>query len=180
MKQRASKLDQYAERLDELFMQGQPLKAGQEALAALGVKVSLSRLSDWWSARQTQRLQDRLMVQITSGARQCQEVEQAFGKNPAPELETIIKLHRVLALQLATTAAADPAMIELAERATKMAMEFAKIQDRRRELELSEQKYRDQVAERKAAIERELNTARSQGGLSTETIEKIERELKLF
>ncbi len=47
-------------------------------------------------------------------------------------------------------------------------------------LELDLQKYRDQVQARKDAIQNELDAAKDKGGLSTETIERIERELNLF
>ncbi len=51
---------------------------------------------------------------------------------------------------------------------------------RRAQVELAWQKYRDQVAERKAALEREVKAAQADGGLSPETLEKIERELNLL
>jgi hypothetical protein len=54
----------------------------------------------------------------------------------------------------------------------------ARIEERK--LELAESKYRDEVQERKRAIESELNRARADGGISEGTLEKIERELKLL
>jgi hypothetical protein len=42
------------------------------------------------------------------------------------------------------------------------------------------QKYQEQVAERKRAIEAALKTRDDKGGLAPETIERIERELKLL
>ena len=51
---------------------------------------------------------------------------------------------------------------------------------RKSEIQLDFQKYRDQLQARKEAIQRELDTAKSNGGLSPETIEKIEHELNLF
>ena len=47
-------------------------------------------------------------------------------------------------------------------------------------LELDWQKYRDQVAERRAAMERALQAAKTSGGLTPGTLEKIERELRLL
>ncbi len=46
--------------------------------------------------------------------------------------------------------------------------------------ELAFKKYVEQVQARKEAIQRELDAAKSKGGLSPETIEKIEHELNLF
>ncbi len=57
----------------------------------------------------------------------------------------------------------------------------ARDQDRQeRELELQLSKYRDQVAERKRAMEAEIGKAKAAGGITAETLEKIERELKLL
>lgn len=179
-KQKQSKLDQHADRLTEWFLAGKTLKEAQEQLRLDGCVVSLSRLSDWWSARQRARQEESLLGQIASGARQCQAVEQAFGSNPPPELETIIKLQRVLIMKLSVAANADPELIELVARLTKPTMEYAKLQEKRMERELAERKYRDLVAEKKAAMEREISNAKSSGGLTAETLEKIERELKLL
>lgn len=180
MKEKPSKLDQYAERLDEWFgIEKRTLAQVQEQLQLDGCAVSLSRLSAWWQRRQSMRQEEMLLAQITNGARQCKEVEAQFAGNPAPEMETLIKLHRVLILKLSTQAAADPEALELVGRLMKPTMEFAKLQEKRRELELQEQKYRDQVAERKAAIEAEIGKAKT-GGITAETIERIEKELKLL
>jgi len=51
---------------------------------------------------------------------------------------------------------------------------------RKAEIQLEFQKYSDQVQARKEAIQRQLDAAKSAGGLSPETIEKIEHELNLF
>jgi len=51
---------------------------------------------------------------------------------------------------------------------------------RKAEVNLALQKYSDQIQARKEAIQHELDAAKSTGGLSPETIEKIENELSLF
>jgi hypothetical protein len=50
----------------------------------------------------------------------------------------------------------------------------------RAKLDLELSKYRDAVAARKAAIQKEIGAAKRKGGLSKETIEKIEQELNLL
>jgi hypothetical protein len=181
MKSKPSKLDVFADRLDQWFgIEKKTLAEVQEQLQLDGCRVSLSRLSDWWSGRQSQLQGEALLKQIASGARQCKEVEQEFAKNPAPALETIIKLQRVLIMKLSVQANADPQLVELVARLTKPTMEFAKLQEKRREMELNEAKYRDQVADRKRAMEAELGKAKVSGGITPETLEKIERELKLL
>lgn len=180
-KEKQSKLDAHAERLDEWFgVQKKTLDEVRQQLALDGVSVSCSRLSDWWSRRQGEKQQAMLLANIASGARQVKEVEEAFKRNPAPALETINKLHRVLTMQMATGSVTDPSLIELAERCTKMVLEFAKLEEAKASREFGERKYRDEVAERKRAMERELNAAKSSGGILPETFERIERELKLL
>ena len=181
MKEKPSKLDAHAERLDEWFgVEKKTLAEVRDQLKRDGCSVSLSRLSGWWSARQGHLQEAMLLAQITNGARQCREVEQQFSTNPAPELETIIKLQRVLIMKLSVQANADPELIELVARLTKPTMEYAKLQEKRRELELQESKYRDLVATQKRALEKELGQAKSSGGITPDTLERIEWELKLL
>lgn len=51
---------------------------------------------------------------------------------------------------------------------------------KQQELELALTKYRDQVNARKAAMEAEISRAKSRGGITPETLEKIEAELRLL
>jgi len=107
-------------------------------------------------------------------------VEEEFGNHPPPELETLIKLHRVIILQLSAQMNSNPDAVRWVTALMKPVMDWARLQEQRRERELAERKYRDQVEAQKAALEREVNAAKSGGGLSLETLEKIERELKLM
>lgn len=180
MKTRPSKLDAHAERLEEWFLGGKTLAEAQEQLRQDGCAVSLGRLSQWWSSRQSAIQEEQLLQQIASGANQCREVEEAFGDHPAPEMETIIKLQRVLILKISTQANVDPQMLDLVGRLTKPAMDYAKLMAKQREMDLSEQKYRDQVAERRRAIEAEISKAKGSGGITAETMGRIEAELRLL
>lgn len=178
MKSKPSKLDQFADKLDDLLSQGGTLADAQSSLAASGCSVSLSRLSNWWADRRGQQLQARLLTQITTGARQCRDVEASFGQNPAPALETIIKLHRVLALQLATASATDPAMIDAAERATKMALEFAKLEAKRSEVQLATDKFQFDAATACLKLLPELKAVAADNGLTEpEKVQEIRRKL---
>ena len=127
-----------------------------------------------------QQFRRQLLDQISAAARHCLEVEQEFGRNPPPELETLIKLHRVLILQLSTQTNSNPETARLVTALMKPVMDWARLQEHRKERELAEAKYRDQVAAQKAALEREVNAAKITGGLSPQTLENIERELKLM
>jgi len=127
-----------------------------------------------------EQLREELLAQITHGGRLCAEIEKQFGQNPAPELETLIKLYRVLILKFSVEARVAPEMFELVTDLMKPVMDWARLQEKRRERELAEQKYRDQLEAQKAAQAREEKAEAGQGALSPETLEKIQREMKLF
>lgn len=158
-KQKSSKLDAHAERLTEWFTpadqggKGLTLDQAREQLALDGVSVSCSRLSDWWSDRQGEMLQAQVLANIRSGARDHREVMAAFEKNPAPGMEAIINLHRLVAYQLASKGASDPAMLELSTKFTKTILDFGKLQEQRAARELAERKYRDQAEKAKGLLE---------------------------
>ena len=115
-KQKASKLDAFAERLEEMFLAGTTLKDAQEQLRLDGCAVSLGRLSEWWQGRQAERQEAALLTQIATGAASCRRVEQELSQNPAPELATLLALHRTLILKLSTQGALDPQLLELVNR----------------------------------------------------------------
>lgn len=152
MKTRKSRLDQYADTLLAMDNEKQTLAQIQEWLKAEGCVISLGSLSDWLSGARQRRLQDQLLGQIASGAKQCAEVEKSFGKNPAPQLETLIKLHRVLILQLSTMGNADPMLLSLANDLLQTAMEYTsgltKAKFKERELKLAEEKFQLEFCEK--------------------------------
>lgn len=166
-KAKESKLDPFAERLDEWFgVEKKTLKEVQAQLALDGCSVSLSRLSEWWEARTQQKAEERLLSQIASGAQQCKEVERQFASNAAPELDTLIKLHRTLVLQMSTHAAADPRMLKLADASLRTVMEFVsgqtKAHHKERELAIAEVRLRldtDAWAESTLKKAAELNSS---------------------
>jgi len=141
MKNRKSILDPHAEKLSEWELEKLTLAQMQAKLLELGCKISLGRLSEFLSRARSAQLQRTLLGQIASGARAVKEVEEQFAKNPAPGLETLIKLYRVLILKLSTQGNADPSLIDLATGMTKQAMDFEKLGLKRAELELTREKF---------------------------------------
>ena len=146
MKSKKSKLDQFATFLLEMDDEKKTLDEIQAWLKEEGCVVSRGGISNYLSGLRSERLQSRLLSQIASGAQQCAAVEKSFGKNPAPELETLVKLHRVLILQLSTQGNADPEYLKLADQLMRTAMEFVsgqtKLKIQERELvALAEEKF---------------------------------------
>jgi hypothetical protein len=100
-------------------------------------------------------------------------VERQLGESPAPELETLIKLYRVLILKFSLEANVAPELFKLVCDLMKPVMDWARLQEKRKERELAEQKHRDRI---------EAKTAREtkDDGLAPDTLQKIQREIKLF
>ncbi|MDE1907216.1 MAG: hypothetical protein KGH75_12280 [Rhodospirillales bacterium] len=147
-KEKKSKLDQFAERLDGWFgVEKKTISEVQKELALDGCSVSAGRLSEWWAERQRQHMQQSLLAQISIGANQVKEVEQAWGKNPPPELSTLIKLHRTLIWKLTTAGNVDPELLGLVSGLMKSAMEFDKLVVKKSELELTRQKFQRETCE---------------------------------
>ena len=120
--------------------------------------------------------QERLLDRIARAAERCREVEELLGRIPAPELETLIKLHRVLILKFSLEAEVAPELLKLAKDLMKPVLDWARLEEQCKRRELTEQKYRDQVEAEKAARDKTNHGE----GLTPETLEKIERELKLL
>jgi hypothetical protein len=160
-----SKLDAFAERLDAWFTpkekggDGLTLAEAREQLALDGCSVSPSTLSRWWQTRQRETNQKELLGEIVTSSNQCASVEKEFAKNPAPELETIIKLHRVLIFNLRTAGRENPDMIKLADQCTRTVMDYlsgqTKAGQKERELSLSEKKF-EEFKSKAAAARTEL------------------------
>ena len=125
---------------------------------------------------ETQGRQEQLLDQIARAAERCREVEELLSRNPAPELETLIKLHRVLILKFSLEAEVAPELLKLAKDLMRPVMDWARLQEQCKRRELAELKYRDQVEAQKAARDKAAHGE----ALSPETLEKIERELKLL
>ena len=120
-------------------------------------------------------LQERVLEQIAESGELCRELERQLRQHPCPELETIIKLYRVLALKLSAEAKTKPDRLQMVSALMRPVMEWARLEEKRKLRELAEQKYRDESAAQKA---------KEQGGsgssLTPKTLEKIEHELRLF
>ena len=142
-KERKSKLKPYADRLDQWFgVEGLTIQEVQEKLwQDCSLRVSSGHLSEWWEERSRKQVQEKLLGQIASGAQQCKEVEKEFGRNPSAELETLIKVHRVLILKLATQANVQPELLELVTEMMKPVLEFAKLQEKKADRELDRDKF---------------------------------------
>ena len=121
---------------------------------------AISRFLSWYSVR-------RQLVQNKSAVQEVIRHLKEEDPDTTPEQLSALGEKFFLGLAIANR---DPHAWWLAQQASC----------RKSELQLEFQKYHDQIQARKDAIQRELDTAKSSGGLSPETIDKIEKELNLF
>lgn len=144
-KKTKSKLDQFAETLEAMELQGKTCVEMVAWLKDEGCTASEPTVSRFLDARRNARWQDQLLINITSGAQQCAEVNKQFAKNPAPDLEALIKLLRVSILNLTTQAQANPELLKLVNELTRTVMEFVsgqtKAMHKERELRVTEGKF---------------------------------------
>ena len=122
--------------------------------------------------------QEQLLDQIAEGAQLCRQIEAQLHEHPAPKSETIIQVYRVLLLKLSAELRAGPEMLALANALMKPVMDWERLEEKHKELELKKQKHQDQQAATAAARQKEQRGR--DGALKPETLEKIEHELHLF
>ena len=140
MKSRKSKLDPYVTRLEEWFLAGKTFKDAQAALMDEGCQVSEGRLCEWWQTRQADLEKEKLLAQIVTGAKYCREVDEAMKKNHAPELRTLMGLHRVLILKLSTEGNLDTEKLELVNRMMREVQKYARLEQLGEQLEIEKRK----------------------------------------
>lgn len=109
-----------------------------------------------------------LLERLDRCAAECEQVERVLGGRGVPELETIIKLHRLLILRLSLEAEAAPELFKLIEALMKPVMDWARLEEKRQEREQAELQRRNEQA------------ASGADALQPATLEKIQQELSLL
>jgi len=173
-----SKLDPYAEPLAAMEEEIPPktLAEMQAWLAGQEVAVSVSAIGRFLEARRSERAHERALRLVVNGSKEGKELNRAFAKHPEPQLELIIRLSKVLILQLATEGVADRKLLRLSDRLSRTAIEFIKAgtHARFREIELSHAERRLKISEEKAAAFDQARDVRE----STLSPEEQRRRLK--
>jgi len=123
-KQKQSKLDQFAERLDEWELKGLTLDQIAGELHEAGCDVSCSRLSCYLARRREASLQERMFTSIATGGRMNRELDAAYAKNPAPAIEQLIRISKTLIMSLQVQGAADPKSLSLANAMQQTVLEY--------------------------------------------------------
>jgi hypothetical protein len=137
-------LKPHAATILDLKLSGKTNKAIHKWVKAEGVCIGYSALSDFIVQLLDKRDREQLLDRIASGASQVRETEERFKKNPAPELEALMKIFRVFILQLSTSGQTDPELLKLADQLMNTVAQIFSAQTKahfkEREVTLAEQK----------------------------------------
>ena len=140
-----SKLDQFADTLAAMEAEKKTLAEMLAWLKEEGCVVSLSTLSRFLQSQRSARRQQSVLDKISEGAAQIKRVQAAFAANPAPEMETLIDLHKTLVHHLITDAEDDPELLKLADQLAITAIQYVsgktKAAQKERQLALAEPKF---------------------------------------
>lgn len=123
-----------------------------------------------------EEVEEFLLGRIADGGKLCREIERQFKQHLCPRLATLIKVHRNLVLSFCNEAGEMPGRVALISALMKPVMEWARLEEKRKQRRWNEQKHREEAAARQAAASQPAGPR----ALTPETLERIERELKLF
>jgi hypothetical protein len=161
-KAQRSKLDPYLGQLQEMERQNKGVSEMVAWLKTQGFDAKRSTVSDFLAKQRDRQREESWLRLIYSGAQQCKEVEATFAENPAPAVETLIKMHRVLIMKLMTKekkkGEPDMERIKLSNQLTKTVLGCMAARTRtelkERELDLAEAKAVDaRSAEQEKALQ---------------------------
>ena len=124
-----------------------------------------------------EQITENFLERIAQGAELCRKIETQLRQHPAPELETIIKWYRLLVLRLSAEVQAVPELRHLLSALMRPVMEWARLEEKRKDRDSAEQRHREETAARNGARSGQADRDRA---LQPETLERIERELTLF
>lgn len=177
MKERASKLDAYADLLNLWFGSDHlPLEEARRRLKERGMDVSIARLSTWWANEQQKILEAQVLGGLVSGSQMCSEIDRAIGKAPEPSMERIMKLLKMLVMNLAGKGQLDPALLKLVDRLLKPVLAWQDGQRHERVVDLDERRLK--LMEARAAKAEAAEQAAQDPALSPE--EKASRWKEIF
>ncbi len=122
--------------------------------------------------------EEALLARLGQSAQYCRQIEEQLAKYAGPELDAIMRLHRLVILKLSVQAEVKPELWDVLKDLMKPVMDWARLQEQQKDREFAERKYREQLEAEKAEAHSPKNPA--EAALTPETLEKIEFELKLL
>jgi len=122
--------------------------------------------------------EEALLDRLEQGAEYCRRIEELLAKHVGPELDTIMKLHRLIILKLSTQAEVKPELWDVLKDLMKPVLDWARLQEQQKDREFAERKHREQMEADKTEASSPKDPAET--ALNPETIKKIESQLKLL
>jgi hypothetical protein len=118
--------------------------------------------------------QEAVLEMLEHGAADLRRMERLLAENNEPGMEQLVSLHRRLVLGLCARTDDPETMLQLADSAMKLLIGWARIEEKRKDREFAERKFKEQ----QTARARDAKAADS--GLPPELLQEIQRELNLF
>jgi hypothetical protein len=146
MKEKRSRLSPFEEALFAMETRKSPLTEMQAWLAGQGVTITTVGISKFLASRRRHRWQAQLLAQVASGGQPAEEAATALQASPPPELDTLIKLSRILVFEQTSRLVITPELTRQAREMTKMVLTYINRQSR---VEFRERS--DSLTTRKAA-----------------------------
>ena len=109
----------------------------ESARMDLNLKISLGSLHRWYHKDDT----EIVLAGIATGAHMNAQISDAFKKNPAPDMATLVNVIKTLVMQLSVQGAANPSMLELANTLFKSALDYVKEQGKAEDRKLEREKF---------------------------------------
>lgn len=136
-----SKLDPFKERIRDWQAEGKNQIEIRAALAQDGCSISAGRLSVFLSAEHEKDLQEKLFGLIATGGQMNRELDSAFEKNPAPDIERLIAVTKTLVMSLQIKGNADPSLLDIADRQLRTVLDFIKERGKEEDRKLAREKF---------------------------------------
>jgi len=176
-KPKVSVLAPFEDKLEQWFEEeGMQAKEVQRELEKVGCRVLLTTLYSWWSRFRQRRQEKEVLTHISDSTRQWRKYEAAFDKNSSPPIEHLLKLLRVVLLELNSKVKPDAATLRLIPGLMRPLIQWNRLEEQRKRRRLTERARRQELATRKA-VEPASGTPK---GLKPETLRLIEAELNLL
>jgi hypothetical protein len=153
-KAKTSQLDRYADVLSAMEAEGKSYGDMVTWLAAEGCDVSVSTVCRFMGKLRDCRQQEKILERIADGAAQIKRVKSAFEKAPAPELETLMDMHKAIVHQLTTEAVDKPELLKLSDQLANTVIAFVtgqtKARQKERQLDLDQKKFDESKKDERA------------------------------
>ncbi len=174
---RPSKLERYTRLLLEWKAKGVSSKEMQERLAKKGCQVTQVGVCAWFRCRQDREERGKILELIANGGEMNREMDRAYARDPAPEVERLIELTKTMVMELQVKGASDPSLLGMADRMQRTVVDFVKLRQREKQLEFLVKRWEFDMTKAAMAIAAEMHNPELSRLSDEEKIELLRRRL---